>query len=314
MGQEVDSSARGLNFGMFFVGFLIEAAEEVDGFEIFASAEFVGNPFALLARVIEIEHGGDGIHAQAVDVIFVEPEHGARHQEAADFGATIIKDVSLPVGMKSLAGVGVFVEMGAVEVGEAVLVGREVRRDPVEDHADAVLVQVVDQVHEILRRAVARGGREVSGGLVSPGTVEGMLHHGQELDVGESHLVDVFGEAWRGLTIGERAVVLFGDAHPRAEMHFINGLRRAKGIAAGALLHPFAVVPLVVEIPYDGGGAWRLLVQQAERIGFVDAVSVAIRFDMEFVERALGDAGNETFPDAGGAARTETVRFWIPIR
>ena len=71
---------------MLFVGFLVEAAEEVDGFEIFASAEFVGNPLALLARIVEIEHGGDGVHAQAVDVIFVEPEHGARHQEAADFG------------------------------------------------------------------------------------------------------------------------------------------------------------------------------------------------------------------------------------
>ena len=166
-------------------------------------------------------------------------------------GAAVVEDVRLPVGMKSLARVGVFVEMGAVEIGEAVRVGREVRRNPVEDDADAVLVQVVDQIHEILRRAVARGGREVSGGLVSPGTVEGVLHHGQELDVGESHLADVFGEARCGLAVGQRAVVLFGDAHPRAEMHFVNGLRGAKRIAAGALLHPFAVVPLVIEIPHN---------------------------------------------------------------
>ena len=173
---------------MFFVSFLIEAAQEIDGVEIFASAEFVGNPLALLARVVEIEHGGDGIHAQAVDVIFVEPEHGARHQKAAHFGAAVVEDVRLPVGMESLARVGVLVEVRAVEVGEAVRVGRKVRRYPVEDHANAVLVQVVDQVHEILRRAVARRGREVSGGLVSPGTVEGMLHHRQELDMGETQL------------------------------------------------------------------------------------------------------------------------------
>ena len=96
--------------------------------------------------------------------------------------------------MESLARVGVLVEVRAIEVGEAVLVGREVRRNPVEDYGDAVLVQVVDQVHEILRRAVARGGSEVAGGLISPGAVEGMLHHGQKFDVGESHLVDVVGE------------------------------------------------------------------------------------------------------------------------
>ncbi len=190
--------------------------------------------------------------------------------------------------MESLARVGVLVEVRAVEVGESVGVGREVRRNPVEDHADAVLVQVVDQVHEILRRAVARSGREIAGGLVSPGAVERMLHHGQELDVGEAQLADVVGQAGRGFAVGQRAVVLFGDAHPRAEMDFVDCLRCAQGVAGGALLHPVVVVPLVVEIPDDRGGARRFLVQQAERVGFVDAVSVAVRFDVEFVERALG--------------------------
>jgi hypothetical protein len=39
-----------------------------------------------------------------------------------------------------------------------VLVLGEVRRDPVEDHADAGLVQRVDQEHEVLRRAEALVG------------------------------------------------------------------------------------------------------------------------------------------------------------
>ena len=99
--------------------------------------------------------------------------------------------------MEALARIGVLVKMRAVEIGQSVFVGREVRRHPVEDDADAVLVQVVDQVHEVLRRAEARSGSEVAGGLVSPGAVEGMLHHGQELDVGESHVADVFGELRR---------------------------------------------------------------------------------------------------------------------
>ena len=173
---------------MLFVGFLVEPAQEVDGFEIFASAEFVGDPLAFLARIIEIEHGSDGIHAQAVDVVLVEPEHRARHQEAADFIAAIVEDVRLPVGMESLARVGMLDRDVCRRNRPARAVGREVRRHPVENHADAVLVQVVDQVHEVLRRAVARGGREVSRGLVSPGTVKRMLHDGQELDMGESHL------------------------------------------------------------------------------------------------------------------------------
>ena len=91
--------------------------------------------------------------------------------------------------------------MRAVEISQAVGVGREVRRHPVEDHRDAVLVQVIHQIHEILRRAVARSGGEIAGGLVSPGTVEGMLHHRQEFDVSEAHASGIFGEARRGLAI-----------------------------------------------------------------------------------------------------------------
>src|ERR1035438_3745686 len=48
----------GLNVGMFSVGFEVEAAQELDGLEVFAAAEAVGNPLACFARVVEIEHGG----------------------------------------------------------------------------------------------------------------------------------------------------------------------------------------------------------------------------------------------------------------
>ncbi len=37
-------------------------------------AEAVRNPFAFLARVIQIQHRGHGVHAQAVDMVFLEPE------------------------------------------------------------------------------------------------------------------------------------------------------------------------------------------------------------------------------------------------
>src|SRR5208337_5167088 len=100
-------------------------------------------------------------------MIFVQPEHGARHQKAAHFTAAIVKEVSLPVGVKSLARVGVLEQVRAVEESQAVGVGREVRWNPVENDANVVLVEAIDQVHEILRRAVARGGGEVAGGLVS---------------------------------------------------------------------------------------------------------------------------------------------------
>src|SRR5881296_398015 len=64
------------------------------------------------------------------------------------------------------------------------------------------LVQVIHQVHEILGRAIARRGRKVTGGLISPRPVERMLHHRQELHVRETHSLNILSQPWREFAIG----------------------------------------------------------------------------------------------------------------
>ena len=103
LGQAVDSSAIGQHARMMLVRQDVEFLDERNGFEILAAAEFVGNPFARLAAVVEIQHRGDGIDPQAVDVIFVEPEQGVGEQEIAHFGAAVVEDQRAPVGMLALA-------------------------------------------------------------------------------------------------------------------------------------------------------------------------------------------------------------------
>ena len=152
----------GLHVGVLAVDGLVERAQELDRLEVLVAAVLVRDPLARLARVVEVEHRRDRVDAQAVDVVLVEPEQRAREQEAAHLVAAVVEDVAVPVGVEALARIGVLVEVRAVEVGEAVLVGREVRRHPVEDHADAALVQVIDEVHEVLRRAVARASARSS--------------------------------------------------------------------------------------------------------------------------------------------------------
>ena len=157
--------------------------------EVLAPAELVGNPVALLAAVVEVEHRGHGVDAQAVDVVLVEPEQGVGDQEVADLVAAVVEDVGAPVAVLALAGIGVLVQRGAVEPPQAVAVAGEVGRHPVEDHADAVLVAEVDEVHEVLRRAVAAGGRVVADRLVAPTGRERMLADRQQLDVRVAHLL-----------------------------------------------------------------------------------------------------------------------------
>ena len=171
---------------MLLVHFGIEAPQKFDRLQVFTSTVLIGNPFAFLARIVQVEHGGNRVDPQSIHVILVEPEHGAAHQEAAYLVPPVVEDVSLPIGMEPLTPVGMLVQVCSVEKRQAVTVGREVRRHPIEIHTDTVLVQVIDQEHEILRSAVTRGRGEVAGRLVSPRAVEGMLHDRQEFHVSES--------------------------------------------------------------------------------------------------------------------------------
>ena len=83
-----------------------------------------------LARVVEIQHRRDRIHAQPVDVVLLEPEQRVRQQEVADLVAAVVEDQRAPVLMLALPRIGVLVERGAVEPREAVRVLRKVSRAP----------------------------------------------------------------------------------------------------------------------------------------------------------------------------------------
>ena len=108
--------------------------------------------------------------------------------------------------MEAFLRVSMLVEMGAIKEAQPVLISGEMRGHPVQNHANSLLVQIVNKIHEVLRRAIAAGGSEVSCGLVSPGAIEGMLHDGQKLHMGKSHLLDIFSELRCQFTVGEETV------------------------------------------------------------------------------------------------------------
>src|SRR5207253_5642250 len=71
----------------------VEPAEEVDRLQVLTTAELVGDPLATLSRVVEVEHRGHSVDAQAVDVIPVQPEESAGDQEALHFMAAVVEHV-----------------------------------------------------------------------------------------------------------------------------------------------------------------------------------------------------------------------------
>src|SRR5882757_3010647 len=200
----------------------VQTLQEGDRREIFPAAEFIRNPLPFVSGVVEIEHGSHGVHAQPVNVVLVEPEDGIRDQKILHFVAAVVEDQSAPIRMLSLARVGMLVEMGAIELSQAVAVTREMRGRPVQKNSNAGLVEPVDEVHEVLRRAVAAGCGEISESLVSPGAIERVLHYGHELDVRVTHLFYVGNQPVGKLGISKPACAFLDDAAPGTQMNLVD--------------------------------------------------------------------------------------------
>src|SRR5580704_3671891 len=113
--------------------------------------------------------------------------------------------------------------MRAVKFSETECVAREVRWRPVEDHADAGLMALVDELHEICRGTIAARRSVVSDRLVSPRAVEWMLHDRQQLDVGVAEFLHVGNQLVGKFAVSQPAIALFGIAPPAAEVNLVDG-------------------------------------------------------------------------------------------
>ena len=153
----------------------VDLLQERDRLEVLASAVDVGRPLALFARVVEIEHRGHGIDPEPVDVEDLQPVDGVGDEEVADLPTAEVEDVGAPLRMLAAGRVGMLVQRRPVETGQRPVVLGEVRWHPVHDHADAGLMQSVDQQLEPVRIAEPRGRREVRRDLIAPRTAERML-------------------------------------------------------------------------------------------------------------------------------------------
>ena len=244
---------------------MVEPLQERDRLEVLAPAMLVGQPVARLARVVEVEHGGDRIHAQAVEVQVLDPILRRGDQEVLHLASAVIEDQGAPVAMLAAARVFVFVEGTAVEAGEGEVVAGEVGRHPVKDHADAGGMGAVDEAAECLGRAEAAAGREVAGGLVAPGAVEGVFGNRQQFDMGEAPFQDVGDQRIGQLVVAQERVVVTA---PGAQVDLVDGDRRLIPVPLFAALDPVVILPVEgAEGRHDGRGIRAFLERSPDRIG-----------------------------------------------
>lgn len=78
----------------------------------------------------------------------VAHRQGAAQEKTPQFITAVTEDEAAPIGVKPPTGVGMFIKMSAVKKTRAMPIGREMRRDPVQDDPCALLVEIVYEKHE----------------------------------------------------------------------------------------------------------------------------------------------------------------------
>ena len=91
--------------------------------------------------------------------------------------------------MTALPGILMLVQACPVKVGKSVCVSWKMRRHPVQDHTDTGLMHLIHEEHKIFRIAVTRCGGIIADHLISPGSIQRMLHDRHQLNMRIAHLL-----------------------------------------------------------------------------------------------------------------------------
>src|SRR4051812_31389587 len=193
--------------------------------------------------------------------------------------------------MESQARILVLVQRGTVKTRQGEGVSRKMRRYPVQNDANATLVARVYKSLECLDLAEPAGHRKISGSLVTPRFIERMFRYGQQFDVRESHFNDIRDQALRQFRVGIEAAVRV--AAPRAGVHLVDVDRGMEPVPVRSPAHPFLVTPDIAVRDYLRRRTRTQLMRAGIRVGLDEDFARAAIADLEPVQCANFDAGNE---------------------
>src|SRR5690606_13877616 len=103
----------------------------------------------------------------------IEPEYRIADEKRPNLISSIIEYIRLPVGMKAFPHIRMFIQMSAVKTVQAMLITRKMRRNPVEDNPNIILMKFFHQEHQVLRCSITGSSCKVTTDLIAPGRIKG---------------------------------------------------------------------------------------------------------------------------------------------
>ena len=289
----------------------VDVLQKFHGLQVLVAAIDIGYPLSIVLSVVEIQHRSHRIHADAIRMILFDPVQGVGDQIVTHFRPSVIVDESAPVGVEPLSGILMLVQACPVERGQSPGIPREMGRNPVQNHADARFVQLVYEVHEVLRGPVSGRRRIVADDLIAPGTVERMLHYRHQLHMRISHFLHIGNHFRRqfAIIVVQPPILRLGE---RTQIHFIDADRFPVEVLLLPGRDPAFILPgKPVDIADHGCGIRPELL--AEGVGIRLQISEpALGLELELIVFPFFHAGNEDFKDAGIPQSAHLVQPSVP--
>ena len=239
----------------------IQMLEKFHGLQILMAAINIGYPLTVIFAIIQIQHGSNRIHADSVCMILLCPEQGIGNEEILHLRPSVIIDQGSPVRMRALARILMLIDTASVKAGQAISIPGKMCRNPVQNHANPLLMKIIHKIHKVIRCSVTAGRRIVTSHLISPGSVKRMFHHRHQFHMSIAHLLYILSQPWGNLPviIEFRAddllpALIHGNrfADPGTQMQLVNGHRLCLGITLLPRTHPGIVRPCeFADIPHN---------------------------------------------------------------
>ena len=283
---------------ILLVNGLVKLANEFDCFKVMVATHAVRHPFAILAAVVEVEHGGHRIDPEARNAETVDPGKGASDQKASHFGPAVIEDQRVPFGMPSLPWVLMLEKTSPVKPGEGELVGWEMGGYPIDDHSYSRILACIHQDLEFAWRTIPVRGCVEARYLIAPGSTEGIFAGRKKLHVRETHVEEVRGQAIGQFQIAQGAILMLVKL-PGTKMHLINRKRLLPWVFGGKQGGSGDPVGDKFAVAYHGGVPWRRFAPKGKGVALLPQDAIRPEHP-EFVLLSDPGIGHEKLATSAG--------------
>ena len=159
--------------------------------------------------MVEIQHGGHAVKAEAVKMVFLQPESQIAQQEMQHFRLAVVEALGAPGRVvASAALVEELIGCAVKQIDALQRIADGVGMHHIQQNANAHAVRPVHKIFQILGVTEAAGSCIEAAHLIAEGSIEGMLHHRHQLDGVIAEILHMRKHLVGKLAVGGDAVIL----------------------------------------------------------------------------------------------------------